>query len=91
MAITSSMMCVLIVLLYWTASWLIGVDAKAHFVEACVNPNGLWSMKFSKWWVFTAMIGVTNGLSIGLCAIFYIWISLEETATTLITTKVSRF
>jgi hypothetical protein len=81
----------LIVLLYWIASWLIGADAKASFVEACLNPNGLWDIGLSKWWAFAAITGVTNGLSIGLCAIFYIWLSFEENATTLITTKVGRF
>ena len=91
MAITSSMMCMLIVLLYWIASWLIGVDAEAKFVQACLNPNGVWTLRFGKWWAFAAIIGVTNGLNIGLCAIFYIWLSLEENATTLITTKVGRF
>ena len=88
MAIASSMMCMLIVILYWIASLLIGVDSNAYFVEACVNPNGLWTLKFGKWWAFAAVIGVTNGLSMGLCASFYIWLSLEENETTLITTKV---
>ena len=88
MAITSSIMCMMIVLLYWITSWLIGNDIKASFVEACLNPNGIWTISFNKWWAFTAIIGVTNGLSIGLCASFYIWLSLGENETTLITTKV---
>ena len=91
MAITSSMICVLIVLVYWIASWLIAVDVNASFVQACLNPNGLWTISFGKWWAFAAMTGVTNGLSIGLCASFYIWLSLKENETTLVTTKVCRF
>ena len=84
----SSMLCISIVVLYWIASWIIGDDVQASFVEACLNPNGLWDMSFNKWWAFSAIIGVTNGLSIGLCASFYVWLSLEENETTLITTKV---
>ena len=88
MAIASSIMCMLIVFLYWIASWLIVVDSKANFVEACLNPNGLYTLPFSRWWAFAAIIGVTNGLSIGLCASFYIWLSFEVNETTLIATKV---
>ena len=88
MAISSSIICLVIVLLYWIASWVIGGDKEASFVKACLNPNGLWTPGFSKWWAFTAIIGVTNGLSISLCAALYIWLSLEQNETTLITTKV---
>ena len=91
MAITSSVMCMMIVFLYWIACWLIGSNIKASFVEACLNPNGIWTISFNKWWAFSAIIGLTNGLSIGLCASIYIWLSLGENETTLITTKVGFF
>jgi hypothetical protein len=80
----------LIVLLYWIVIWG-GSFANASFVEACLNPNGLWTISFNKWWAFSAIIGVTNGLSIGLCASFYIWLSLEQNESTLVTTKVGLF
>ena len=91
MAITSSVICMLIVLLYWISSWLVGIDyTKVLFVEACIHPNGISSISFNKWWALAAITGVTNGLSIGLCAFFYIWLSWEENETTLIALLRSR-
>jgi hypothetical protein len=91
MAIASSIMCMMIVILYWISTLLSEVGSYSYFADACLNPNGLWTLNFSKWWIFTAIIGVTNGLSIGLCAAFYIWLSLEINETTLVTTKVGIF
>ena len=91
-AIRSSLVCLIIVSVYWTATWMINPigDNQPIFVRACMNPNGNYTLEFDKWWAFSAIIGCTMGLSIVLCASLFIWLSLQQNETTLITTKVRK-
>ena len=89
-AIGSSIVCLIIVAVYWTATWMFHTDNQAVFVKACMNPNGNYTLEFDKWWAFSAIIGCTMGLSIVLCASLFIWLSLQQNETTLITTKVRK-
>ena len=88
-AIRVSAACIFIVLMFWTATFMFDSDIGATFVVACLSPNDTHTMKYGKWWAFASIIGLTNGLSIVLSASLYIWLSLEENGTSLITTKVN--
>ena len=88
-AIRVSVACIFIVLMFWTATFMFEPDIGATFVVACLSPNDAHAMKYGKWWAFASIIGLTNGLSIVLSASLYIWLSLEENGTSLITTKVN--
>ena len=87
-AIRVSAACIFTVLMFWTATFMFDPD-DSEFVVACMRPNDVHAMKYGKWWAFGAIIGITNGFSIVLSASLYIWLSLEENGTSLITTKVN--
>ena len=89
-AIGSSIVCLIIVAVYWTATWMFHTDNQAVFVKACMNPNGNFIIGFGKWWAFCGVIAGTHGLGIALCASLFIWLSLQQSETTLIRTKVCR-
>ena len=89
-AIRSTVVCMVFVFLYWTATWLLEGKNDSEFYRACINPNDIYTMTTGKWWVFSAIVGIMHGLSISLCAVIYIWLSLEENERTLITTKVKK-
>ena len=59
-----------------------------EFAKACLKPNDVYTMETGRWWMLSAIVGIMHGLSITLCAVIYIWLSLEENDKTLITTKV---
>ena len=94
-ALVSSTMCMLIVLLFFIASWMFGIDSGGPFVKACLQPNDIYDWRtfetFGKIWVFGGIVIAINILGIILCACVYIWLKLEEREATLITTKVYKF
>ena len=87
-SIRSSIVCVVLTLLYWTATWLLAGNSMSEFEKACVKPNDVYTMGKGNWWMLSAIVGIMHVLSISLCATIYIWLSLEENEKTLITTKV---
>ena len=87
-AIRSSILCMLIVLLFFIATWMFGSDSGAAFAQSCLRPNDAYTEMFEKWWVFSSIVTMINILGIVLCASLYTWLKREECDTTLITTKV---
>ena len=88
-SIRSSFVCMVLVCFYWMATWFFAGSDMSEFGKACLKPNGVYTMGAGNWWMLSAIVGIMHGLSITLCAVIYIWLSLEENEKTLITTKVS--
>ena len=87
-SIRSTIVCLVLVCLYWLATWIFAGGSSNEFAKACLKPNDVYTMQTGKWWMLSAIVGIMHGLSITLCAVIYIWLSLEENEMTLITTKV---
>ena len=87
-SIRSTIVCLVLVCFYWLATWIFAGGSSNEFAKACLKPNDVYTMETGNWWMLSAIVGIMHGLSITLCAVIYIWLSLEENEMTLITTKV---
>ena len=87
-SIRSTFVCMVLVCSYWMATWLSRGNGISEFEKACLKPNDEYTMETGNWWMLSGVVGIMHGLSITLCAVIYIWLSLEENDKTLITTKV---